>query len=175
MASDDTHGELRMWLASPADIPYIEGLFYRSAVWLEGRGYGHPPVWPTPAFIAAAVAGRVARGEAWLASLGAAPPIATITVQPRDDLWPDDGLARYVHGLAVDRCAAGRGIGAYLLAWAAAQASTAGLDWLRLDCDASNSALRSYYRARGFIFCGERSAEHRTAALFERATRKDAT
>ncbi len=61
------------------------------------------------------------------------------------------GQAAYLHKLAVARFAAGRDLGGEILERAAGWASDRGLPTLRLDCWDGNTALRSYYRARGFV------------------------
>ncbi|WP_461145259.1 GNAT family N-acetyltransferase [Salinifilum aidingensis] len=67
--------------------------------------------------------------------------------------------AAYVHGLMVDRSAAGRGLGEALLRWAAEQGRAAGVGLLRLDCVESNTALLAYYRRLGFTEVGRREFE----------------
>jgi GNAT superfamily N-acetyltransferase len=88
----------------------------------------------------------------WLAER-AGEPVGTLTLQWRDPLWPDDGRAGYVHRLAVRRGAAG--LGRELLEWAAAAVSEQGRELLRLDCGATNHALRGYYETAGFVHRGD--------------------
>ncbi|GAB2755213.1 hypothetical protein GCM10027174_33550 [Salinifilum aidingensis] len=64
-----------------------------------------------------------------------------------------------MHGLMVDRSAAGRGLGEALLRWAAEQGRAAGVGLLRLDCVESNTALLAYYRRLGFTEVGRREFE----------------
>jgi len=94
----------------------------------------------------------VSAGHVWLAERGGE-AAGTVTLTPVDVLWPDDGTALYVHRLAVRRRAAGLGVA--LLAHAAATATAAGCDRLRLDCMADNAVLRAYYVRTGFRHVGD--------------------
>ena len=80
---------------------------------------------------------------------------ATFSLQWSDrKFWGDDGedgLAGYVHGLAVSRAFAGRGLGNEMLAFARREAAARGRSLLRLDCQADNARLCDVYRACGFI------------------------
>jgi len=78
--------------------------------------------------------------------------------------------AAYLHGLVVARRHAGEELGAALLNWAERHARVAGLSYLRLDCLASNAALRGYYAAAGFEEAGYRDFDslRRTLARLEK-------
>ena len=71
----------------------------------------------------------------------------------------DDTPAVYVHGLMVHRAAAGRGLGALMLEWAAERGRAGGVTVLRLDCVESNTELRAFYRRQGFREVGRRDFE----------------
>jgi len=60
-----------------------------------------------------------------------------------------------VHGLMVDRRAAGRGLGTSLLDWAAERGREAGVPAFRLDCRTTNPVLREYYESYGFRAVGQ--------------------
>jgi GNAT superfamily N-acetyltransferase len=101
-------------------------------------------------------------------------PVATVSVQWDDrEIWGERGwdeTAGYVHGLAVKRSAAGRGLGAALIDFAAGLTLAEGRHVLRLDCMAANEPLRIYYLRQGFKLVSE---HHSTktgfdSALFER-------
>lgn len=91
-------------------------------------------------------------------------------------IWPGShGSAVYLHSLAVWRYAAGWGIAAKMLDWAARHAEQRGADELRLDCWAGNQRLLRYYLDAGFEPRGEvdvDDGERRyTVARFAKATR----
>ena len=68
----------------------------------------------------------------------------------------DDTPAVYVHGLMVHRGAAGRGLGSFLLDWAAERGRAEGAEVIRLDCVESNTVLRTFYQRQEFQEVGRR-------------------
>ena len=134
--------------ATPADAPAVESILEEAAAWLWGRGIRQ---WLPGEQRGAWLAARIAHGDLYLARAGDE-PAATLTLQWSDEAtWgatPDD--AGYVHGFAVRRVYAGRGLGRALLTWAEGQTQAAGRAYLRLDCMAKNRALRAYYEGAGF-------------------------
>jgi GNAT superfamily N-acetyltransferase len=139
---------VRMRRAGPDEGPDVLAVLDEAAGWLAARGVVQ---WPT-AFRTEWIEPALVAGEVWLAERDGA-AVATVTLQWSDPLWPDDGRAGYVHRLAVRRTAAGLGTG--LLNWAAAATRERGRDRLRLDCEATNSALRAYYENVGFLHRGD--------------------
>lgn len=111
-------------------------------------------------------------GQTWMAD-GGGVPVGTIAIDEHADpgLWSEAELADavLVHRMIVPRCAAGRGIGALLLAHAERIAHQQGRGYLRLDAWTTNTRLHHYYRRAGFRHVRTNTA-HRSpsAALFER-------
>ncbi|PLC06792.1 N-acetyltransferase [Variovorax sp. RO1] len=66
--------------------------------------------------------------------------------------WPEiaPGSSLFVHKLAVRRAWAGRGVSRALLGHARDHARALGRPWLRLDCVADRTALRTLYEGFGF-------------------------
>lgn len=160
-------GELTISCATPDDVETVVRLDEDSAAWARARGRepGEPPI---P--LREIVARRVARGETYLARLGA-DPIGTLTLQWDDaPVWGADGTgdALYVHGLMVSRAHAGLGIGLALLDWAGHVAARAGRTLVRLDCRADNPALRAYYERAGFVHRGDIHLPNYHGARYER-------
>jgi protein-tyrosine phosphatase len=116
---------------------------------------------------------RIAIHEVYGATLGrdGTPPIATFTLTwDDDDLWSDvPGAAAYLYAFAVMRAFAGQGVGSALLRWAADRVAATGTPLLRLDTDAGNPRLRTYYVRAGFTFRGEAYRGIRVLARYERA------
>jgi len=118
------------------------------ARWLVDTGR---PLWPVDGFDLetfelAARAGELALGYE------DALPVACMLLQARDDVqWPEDapGEARYVHKLAVRRCAAGHGWPGRLIRWACARGRAEGVKYIRLDT-ARRRELISLYESFGF-------------------------
>ena len=96
-------------------------------------------------------------------AMGVAAATRRLCVDP--EVWgTDDTLAVYVHGLMVHRGAAGRGLGAFLLDWAAEHGRAEGAEVTRLDCVESNTALRIFYQRQGFQEVGRRALVQRHPA-----------
>jgi GNAT superfamily N-acetyltransferase len=130
-------------------VDRVLGVLDEAAGWLSARDVQQ---WPLR-FPARLVRPGVEAGHTWLGYLDGV-AAATITLTWADPLWPpDDGLAGYVHRLAVRRTAAG--LGARLLEWAAGAIRDEGRSVLRLDCVATNARLRAYYESAGFRHRGD--------------------
>jgi GNAT superfamily N-acetyltransferase len=134
--------------AVPDDAATVLAVLDDAAAWLAGRGVVQWPARFRPEWIEPGLG----NGEVWLAERDGV-AVGTLTLQRTDPLWPDDGLAGYVHRLAVRREAAG--LGRQLLHWAAAEVHEHGRGLLRLDCAAPNRELRRYYESAGFVHRGD--------------------
>ncbi len=97
--------------------------------------------------------------------------IGNVILDPSDPQnWPDardDAL--YVHQLMAHP-EKGRGLGRYLLGFAAGQALCAERRWLRLDCRESSHELRAYYEGLGFTSRGLVSYPSGRRAVLYQAT-----
>jgi GNAT superfamily N-acetyltransferase len=151
--------------ATPADVPAIQGMLLEAARWVDALGV---VMWEEGELETARIADEVGRGQFYIADacpdagriLRDAPilsdaPVAAgaIRFQEEDLLfWPDIDQrdSAFVHRLVVRRAFKGRGISTGLLHWAAARARSVGKRYLRLDCDASRTKLRSLYEGFGF-------------------------
>ncbi|HEY5185319.1 MAG TPA: GNAT family N-acetyltransferase [Actinomycetes bacterium] len=101
------------------------------------------------------VRGQIAAGQWHLVRDRRVGVAAALRVLDLDPFWgPDATAAVYVHGLMVHRAVAGRGVGHELLDWAGDRGRNRGAVVLRLDCVESNTRLRAYYRAHGFVEVG---------------------
>jgi len=86
--------------------------------------------------------------------------VGTFTIYEQQNEWdsyiwgdvPDDAI--YIHRLAVDREASGKGIGRELLHWIEKNYPAENKKWIRLDCVAGNERLNRYYREQGYTFVG---------------------
>ena len=105
----------------------------------------------------------------YLAKLGEL-PVGTLALQWSDEeTWgevPKD--AGYVHGLAIRRSLASRGLGRELLRWAENQAASSGKKYLRLDCMTENRALNEYYKRAGFVYRGRARVRGLEVSLYEK-------
>jgi ribosomal protein S18 acetylase RimI-like enzyme len=71
----------------------------------------------------------------------------------KEDLmyWGEmNDTATYIHSLVVDRKFSGKNIGTKVIHEIEKTASKDSIQYLRLDCDASNSKLCNYYESKGF-------------------------
>lgn len=169
------------------DIPTVFALLNDAAAWLASRGIVQ---WPAQfdrddGWRAARIEKYVADGYTYLASdlFG---PLGTLTLTPNADPdfahgWPDGpDHALYVYRMATVRRAAGRGIGALMLDWAADRAARDGYAWLRLDVHRDNPALQGYYERLGFaqvseiVAAAEDGKTRGSGALYQRPSRRSA-
>jgi GNAT superfamily N-acetyltransferase len=158
-----------MRLADAGDAVAILELRAAAERWLAERGIEQ---WHPGEVSLADVRRQVGAGE-WHVACDGGAMSAALRLLLSDPTWARHGTRRpavYVHGLVIDRAQAGRGLGARLLDWAAAQGRSAGAEALRLDCVEGNPALRRYYARLGFREVGRRDFDgpwHR-AVLLER-------
>ncbi len=85
----------------------------------------------------------------------------------KDHHWADDGVALYVHALAVNRKFNGCGIGQAMLEWAAGEGRRRGKQFLRLDCMNENVRLKQVYLDAG-MEPRPQNPQYDWSALFER-------
>jgi GNAT superfamily N-acetyltransferase len=135
--------------ATPDQAADVLSLLDEAAAWLRARGISQWPERFEPVW----VRGAISRGETWLVRVDGTVS-GTVTLDWSDRVWADvGGDAAYLHRMAVRRTAAG--LGAVILGWAEGVAREHGRPALRLDCVASNTRLRAYYEAAGFVHRGD--------------------
>jgi GNAT superfamily N-acetyltransferase len=163
-------GGLTVRPAQEADIDAILMIWAEADEWMRQRGIepGKPPI---P--LRDIVSHRIKSGACYVAWKDGPPGkiVGTITLAWEDDgVWSDQSTddACYVHGLSTERASAGQGIGVALLRWAEAMALAAGKSSVRLDCDATNPALRAYYARAGLTHCGDVHVTTHFACRFEK-------
>lgn len=155
--------------ASAADQDAVLCILEDAARWLVRMGIEG---WSPGSFSRGRILERIERGEMYIAELDGQ-PVGTFALQWSDEeTWgstPDD--AGYVHGLAVRRDFAGRGLGSELLGRAERMAAESGKRYLRLDCVAENTALNAYYERAGFRHRGRVPVRGLDVSLYEREVR----
>lgn len=135
--------------ATEHDLATVSSILTEAGEWLRRNGKG---MWRPDETAPEAIASQVRDGLFFLALVDGA-PLGALRFQLSDPkCWPDlDGDdSAFVHRLAVRRAAAGTGLSAAMLAWAAARARSLGRDFLRLDCDPGRAALVALYERCGF-------------------------
>ena len=164
--AEDTGSGIEVVRADASDLDTVLSILEEAARWLASRGIDQ---WGPGSSPRDRVLARIKRGEVYLA-VQHGKPVGNIVLQWSDEeTWgdvPDD--AGYVHGLAIRRGAAGRGLGLKLLRWAERRAAAAGKRYLRLDCAAGNRALNGYYERAGFSHRGQTSVFGLEVSLFEK-------
>jgi ribosomal protein S18 acetylase RimI-like enzyme len=149
-------GELRITRATMADYDTVMRILREAAAWLTSRGNPQWEHWYLEAG-ESMLRERIDEHEVYLASLNTG-SIATVTVQWTDTMvWGAkgaDGLAGYIHGLAISRSVAGFGVGERMLEWTIGLIAARGRRYARLDCIESNLGLCRYYNDRGFTAMG---------------------
>ena len=156
MVSNNELGVLTVVRAGIADYDAVMSILREAADWLSARGIQQWYHWYMD------VGEQMLRElledhEVYLFERDNS-PIGTLTIQWTDqEVWGErglDGLAGYVHGIAVVRSAGGMRVGERMLEWAVATIAARGRRFARLDAMASNEALCRYYEQRGFHSVG---------------------
>ncbi|MFF4168763.1 GNAT family N-acetyltransferase [Streptomyces sp. NPDC001744] len=141
------------------DVPVMLAVLDSAVVWLNGRGI--TAQWGTEPFTARPAAVRqveetAAEGDVWIAEVDGV-PAGTMTLTPH----PGKHVPRaaepevYVRLLATDARFHGHGVGAALLAHAAAETRRRNVSLLRVDCYAGGGGrLIAYYEGQGFTRAG---------------------
>jgi ribosomal protein S18 acetylase RimI-like enzyme len=149
---DTDAGPLTVVLAASADYDVVMVTLREAADWLSARGIQQWDHWYMDAG-EQILRERLEHHEVYLVQ-GDNGWIGTLTIQWCDpDVWGErgiDGLAGYVHGMAVARSAGGMRVGERMLEWAVGTIGAHGRRFARLDAMASNARLCRYYEQRGF-------------------------
>jgi ribosomal protein S18 acetylase RimI-like enzyme len=164
--------------AAVADLDVAYAIIVEAAMWLQSRGSSQW-AWFLTESGKDIIRHRIETAETYLVLDPQAQPVATFTVQWDDErIWGSrgkDGTAGYVHGLAVRRHAAGKGLGLKMLEWSSERIAQNDRPLVRLDCMANNEPLCNYYRRAGFHDAGVYDAvrigswERLFVQLFERS------
>ena len=158
--------EIGIVRARASDLDTVLSILEEAAGWLVSRGIDQ---WQPGSFSRRRIADRIERGEMYLAEVGGQ-SVGTLALQWSDEeTWgdvPED--AGYVHGLAIRRDFAGRGVGRELLRWAEGRAAASGKKCFRLDCAAENRVLNEYYRRARFAFRGRVLVRGLEVSLYEK-------
>jgi ribosomal protein S18 acetylase RimI-like enzyme len=149
---DTEVGILTITRAGAVDFDAVMAILREGADWLAARGIQQWKHWHTE--IGERLRrDRIEKHEVYLARLSGH-PVATLTIQWGDtEFWGErgfDGLAGYVHGIAITRSVGGMRIGQRLLEWAVEKIAARGRHLARLDTVASNGRLCRYYEEHGF-------------------------
>jgi len=151
--------------ATRADLDAVIALYDDAAAWLTSRGIQQ---WRPGDYTVERARGNIERDEVYLARRKGRSVGKFTLVWDDPEVWgeraPDAG---YVHGLAVARGEAGHGLGLALLGHAARRIAQVGRRYLRLDCLASNQALRDYYTKAGLTLIEDTWYGGWGASLFE--------
>ncbi|MFI1716425.1 GNAT family N-acetyltransferase [Streptomyces sp. NPDC053513] len=135
--------------ADERDLDLLVGLFDGAAHWMVRNGIDQ---WKPGARGPEHFRARIAEGEVWLAAHGGRTVGAYELWWEDRDVWgPQPPVAGYVHRLMTDREAAPAGAGRVLLAHAEERIAASGRTLARLDCEARNPVLGTYYEGAGYV------------------------
>ncbi|MGH7780421.1 MAG: GNAT family N-acetyltransferase [Candidatus Binataceae bacterium] len=176
MTLDTQAGPLTIDRATSVDFDSVMAILREAADWLTARGNPQWQHWYMD-FGERILRDRLEHHEVYLFRLDTA-PVGTLTIQWSDsDVWGErgiDGLAGYIHGIAITRKVGGMGVGERMLKWAIDAIGGRGRRFARLDAMASNEQLCRYYEERGFRRLGTASVPGNVATqLFERELRRE--
>jgi ribosomal protein S18 acetylase RimI-like enzyme len=163
-------GALELKRAGDGDFDSVYAVMIDASAWLKSRGINMWG-WVPRETGRKIVRDRMQNHDVYLARHDSR-PIATFSMQWTDEeMWDErgrDGHAGYIHGIAVARIAAGRGVGAALIDHAETMVAARGRKLLRLDCMAENKSLCAYYERLDFSHAGLKQGTGWSAALFQR-------
>lgn len=164
--TERVHERLEVREARSTDLDTVVSILEEAARWMVRKRLEG---WTPDGFSRRRIAEIIDRGEMYLALLGGE-AAGTFALQWKDEeTWGRDGDdTGYVHGLAIRRTFAGRGLGRELLMWAEERVSRVGRGYLRLDCTAENEALNAYYRRAGFAYRGRVTVRGLEVSLYEK-------
>ena len=137
--------DLNVGKATKDSIAEVSDVLREAAEWMAKH---RRPLWVADKLGPGFVTPLVERGEvvgAWRSSQ----IVGVVLLQWSDrEFWPDhdDGLAGYLHKIAVRRSEAGKGVPAAMVNWAGLEAKKNGKSYLRLDCDLHPSLCAIYER-----------------------------
>lgn len=153
-------------VAQPNELYLVMEIVAEAAAWLKEQGIDQ---WPSPPneHWQRRMATAIARGEVYTVGI-VKNRFGIVRFTWSDPYWPDDGLAGYVHSMAIRSEMHGQKVGEGILFWATLKAQRQGKRFLRLDCLASNGRLRRYYEDKGFNCQGERADLDYVAALYQK-------
>lgn len=163
-------GLLAIEPAQTDDLATVLEILAEAARWLQAK---HIQQWqfPPPPEFGQQLAIEIDKGEVYLArTVENNAAVGTLRFAWSDnELWGDEtGIeAGYVYTLAIRPSLQGHRLGEALLDWAKIHMRSHNRRYLRLDCVATNLALRRYYERLGFHFCGEATHLDFTGALYE--------
>lgn len=152
--------------AEPADLPIVMEILGEAAAWLQEQGIDQ---WPSPPneHWQRRMAAAIERGELYTIGI-VKNRFGVVRLTWSDPYWPDDGLAGYVHSMAIRPTMHAQKLGEMILFWAMMKIKREKRQFLRLDCRADNGRLRRYYEEQGFVYQGEVTDQDYTAALYEK-------
>ena len=118
------------------------------ALWQQGHDIEQ---WSPGEVTVGQVSEQIAKHEWWIGSDSQEVLMAFRLTEQDELVWPDDQTAStYIHGLMLDRSLSGQAIGRQLLNFAEEKIRLRDKTWAKLDCVASNHALRRFYEDNGY-------------------------
>jgi GNAT superfamily N-acetyltransferase len=135
-------------LATPHDLPTVLSVLSEAVTWLKHKNMS---LWSEDMITPELIGQDIAAGLFYIAFYeGSA--VGVFMFQDEDlEFWPDicPGESMFIHRLA-RRSFAGGSVSVSMMQWAVEQCQNLGKQYLRLDCVADRSRLRSIYEKFGF-------------------------
>jgi GNAT superfamily N-acetyltransferase len=152
--------------AVPSDRSTVSDILAEAVLWLEQKNM---PLWGENEISAEIVRQDIESGSFYIAFAEDC-AAGVVKFQTEDVLfWPDVAQAEsaFLHRLAVRRSFAGGAISTAIMAWAVERSRYLGKQYLRLDCVADRSRLRSIYENFGFQHHSDRQVGSHFVARYE--------
>jgi hypothetical protein len=155
--------------ATSADLDTVLGILQERIEWLHERGNDQ---WNQGKDFRDGLAGRIARGQTWLAE-DDGEPIATVTIRryANPAFWTPEELqdrALYASKTATTLARSGAGLAAMLMRWVQTRAAEREMTYMRWDVWRTNLQLQAYYQSLGATLVRTVEAEGKpSGALFQ--------
>ncbi len=156
---------MKLKIIHSAHAKTVYDILLENGRWLHSQGINQ---WPLAwlASIKPQIYDSVAAGNFQCTKIDGQIAAVVELLQHPEALWDfDTSPAMYVHKLAVRREHAQIQLGEGILNQVQQDSTTLGLEYLRLDCVASNQRLRNYYASLGFECQGVRQKGEGELAL----------
>jgi ribosomal protein S18 acetylase RimI-like enzyme len=163
--------DLHFRAAGPKEFPLIVSLLKEAAQKLQAKGIDQWSVWLNPNEEKLNwIQEGFANGEFYMIESEAQQTVGMFRLSYTDVMyWGENSdNAAYVHSLTVKPEFSGGNIGKTILGRIEEKLVKDGVQLFRLDCNAANAWLCSYYEQQGFVKTGEKRMLHSLNNLYEK-------
>ncbi|RBL91244.1 GNAT family N-acetyltransferase [Chitinophaga flava] len=161
----------KLRLIQPGELPLVLQLLKEAAIAIQAKGLDQWDVWLDPPQEKISwIEEGLAQQEFFAVENQDNELVGVFRLADKDLLYwgEQDVMAGYVHSLVVRKQFAGRQLGTIILNMVEDKLLAEGCHLFRLDCNAGNAWLCSYYEQQGFRKVGEVKMPHSLNNLYEK-------